>query len=85
MGRLKGYIHVLQVTGMFLNEDEIQDFIDGAINEAEGIYAMDGEPDVSEISPETRIYNVKVKGKGFGTYPLTPDIEETGTVVVPTG
>jgi len=85
VGRLKGYIHVIQVTGLFLDEDEIQSFIDEAIDEEEGIYAMDGEPEVNEISPETRIYNVKVNGKGFGTYPLTPDIEETGTVVVPTG
>lgn len=85
MGRLKGYIHMIQVTGLFLNEDEIQDFIDEAINEEEGIYAMDGEPDVSEISPQTRIYNVRVNGKGFGTSPLTPEIEETGTVIVPAG
>ena len=85
VGRLRGYIHILIVTGMFLFEDEIQDFIDEAIDEDEGVYAMDGEPEVNEISPETRIYNVRVKGKGFGTSPLTPEIEETGTVVVPAG
>ena len=85
MRRLRGYIHMIQVTGMFLSREEIQPFIDEAINEDEGIYAMDGEPDVSEISPETRIYNVKVMGRGFGTSPLLPDLEETGTTIAPTG
>jgi len=82
VGRLLGFRHVLQVWGLFLMQEEIQPFIDDAIDEPD-VFALKDPPAVSEVSPETGVYSVKVVGEGHGSEPIASEFSGTGTWAQP--
>lgn len=81
IGRKMGYRHFMIVYGMFVLGEELQDFIDSAIDDP--AFVLVGDPQLSEVGGETNIWNIKVIGNGFGTAPIDAEVTGTGKWVYP--